>query len=60
MRGEVVVSQDGAEKIEGYFRPVIFELVDVLLIVDGIWNRFLKRLKFRESRLTKNVEICII
>lgn len=43
MRGEVVVSQDGAEKIEGYFWPVIFELVDVLLIVDGIWNRFLKR-----------------
>lgn len=59
MRDKVVVSQDGAEKIEGYFRQVIFERV-----FDrgsgGIWNKCLRwTRKFRE-RSTKNVDLYYI
>lgn len=50
MRDKVVVSQDGAEKIEGYFRQVIFDtlffnwsiFLIVNLVMDEIWNKFLK------------------
>lgn len=62
MRDKVVVSQDGAEKIEGYFRQVIFERVFDrgsgygwnLEQINLKWTR-----KFRE-RSTKNVDLYYI
>lgn len=64
MRDKVVVSQDGAEKIEGYFRQVIFDTLffnwSIFLIVnlgmDEIWNKFLKW----TFRLTKNIYLYYI
>lgn len=62
MRDKVVVSQDGAEKIEGYFRQVIFELVRVFDRESGYeWNlEQMFKVDAKISRLTKNVDLYYI
>lgn len=57
MRDKVVVSQDGAEKIEGYFRQVIFELIFLIvdLVMDGICNKFLNTKIFEHENFVNRV-----
>lgn len=57
MRDKVVVSQDDAEKIEGYFRQVIFELIFLIvdLVMDGICNKFLNTKIFEHENFVNRV-----